>query len=100
MALPIQSPPTLTGESARKFIETADLAYQNRGTVDMSRGKAIYVSCEDDEKELHIRLADIAQAEGWEISDLENLIVRPPSATARTIDLLISHWCATGATLC
>ena len=37
MALPIQSPPTLTGESARKFIETADLAYQNRGTVDMSR---------------------------------------------------------------
>lgn len=39
------------------------------------KGKSIYVSCEDDEKEMHIRLADIAQAEGWGISDLENLII-------------------------
>lgn len=39
-------------------------------------GKAVYVSAEDDRAELHRRLADIAQAEGVELSDLRNLTLR------------------------
>ena len=39
-------------------------------------GKAVYLSAEDDRAELHRRLADIAQAEGVELSDLKNLTLR------------------------
>ena len=39
-------------------------------------GKAVYLSAEDDKAELHRRLADIVQAEGVTLADLEALTLR------------------------
>lgn len=39
-------------------------------------GKAVYLSAEDDKAELHRRLADIAQAEGVALTDLDALTLR------------------------
>ena len=39
-------------------------------------GRAIYLSAEDDEDELHRRLADIVRAERGSLSDLEHLTIR------------------------
>lgn len=43
---------------------------------DVRRGKAVYLSAEDDKSELHRRLADIAQAEGVGLADLGTLTLR------------------------
>ena len=42
----------------------------------VKEGNALYLSAEDDKDELHRRLADIAQAEGVEVSELQNLKCR------------------------
>lgn len=42
----------------------------------VSGGGAMFVSAEDDEAELHRRLADIVQAEGASFSDLDRLTIR------------------------
>jgi hypothetical protein len=37
MATPIKSIPTLTKSAAARFVKNADLAYENRGTVDFTK---------------------------------------------------------------
>lgn len=37
MALEIRSCPLLTGKVAKKFIENAEKAYKNKGTIDFSK---------------------------------------------------------------
>jgi RecA-family ATPase len=39
-------------------------------------GKAVYISAEDDEDELHRRIADVARAQGIELCELSNLTLR------------------------
>jgi hypothetical protein len=40
------------------------------------KGRAVYVTAEDDEAELHRRLADVARAEGVGLADLDGLTLR------------------------
>ena len=51
-------------------------------------GKAVYLSAEDDRAELHRRLADIAQAEGVRLADLDNLTLRSLAGEGALLALL------------
>lgn len=42
----------------------------------VAAGRALFLSAEDDEAELHRRLCDVVAAEGAELGDLDNLILR------------------------
>jgi RecA-family ATPase len=44
--------------------------------LDVTQGRALFISAEDDTDELHRRIADIAQAEGFALADLEALTLR------------------------
>ncbi len=66
-----------TGKSLLSLQLAAAVALDSRWIGrSVAGGKAVYISAEDDNDELHRRIADVARAEGVELSELSNLTMR------------------------